>query len=106
MQGVSLTPVLEDPDAIVRDHVYIEEDMPPLERSGFLPHKARTLVTEGARITSYSTGETEAYDRLNDPEEMNNLGVTDPEAKLVGEMKQQLLDKLIHYSDSARMNVD
>jgi hypothetical protein len=90
----------------VRDHVYIEEDMPPMERAPHLPHKAKTLVTADARITAYSGGKVEVYDRRNDSNELNNLGVTDAEGVLVTDMKQKLLDSLIRYSDMARLNPD
>lgn len=103
MQGVSLTPLLEDVNAVVRDHVYIEEDMPPFERAR-IPHKARTLVTKEARMSSYSTGETEVYDRMADPDELNNLAVTDPSSTLVSTMQKKMITHLLNYTDMARLS--
>jgi hypothetical protein len=77
-----------------------------MERAPHLPHKAKSLVTADARITAYSGGEVEVYDRRNDSNELNNLGVTDAEGALVADMKQKLLDSLIRYSDMARLNAD
>jgi hypothetical protein len=103
MQGLSLTPLLEDVNAVVRDHVYIEEDMPPFERAR-IPHKARTLVTKEARMSSYSTGETEVYDRMADPDELNNLAVTDPSSTLVSTMQKKMITHLLNYTDMARLS--
>jgi arylsulfatase A-like enzyme len=105
MQGVSFTPLLDDPAATVRDHVYIEEDMPLVEAVGRVPHRARTLVTHENRITAYSSNEVEVYDRVNDPDELTNLCVSEPGSSQVAEMKQRLIESMMQYSDFSRVNV-
>ncbi len=104
MQGTSLLPILQDPNAQVRDHVYIEEDLPPTEAGGRIPHKARTLVTAQGRFTRYSSGETEAYDFGADPTELRNLAQTDPGSSFTIEMNDRLANALLRYSDLARVN--
>jgi arylsulfatase A-like enzyme len=102
MQGTSLVPVLEDPTASVRDHVYIEEDFPPAEIFRIFPSKVRTLVTPEGRITRYSTGETEVYDQASDPDELVNLAVGERDPKRVASLADALMGALIDYSDTAR----
>ena len=101
MQGVSLAPVLRDPVAEVRDHVYIEEDMPITEARGLIPFKARTLVTSDGRSTIYSSGEKEVYDLSRDPDEYNNLSSLDPDSKFVRSMNDRLMQAMLDYSDLA-----
>ncbi len=103
MQGSSFVPVIEDPATSIRDHVYIEEDLPLFE-STRIPHKVRTLVTQDARISTYSTGETEIFNLVDDPAEMNNLAVTDPSSETAINLKDRLTNALIQYSDLARLN--
>ena len=102
MQGASLVPLLEDPTANVRDHVYIEEDFPAAEVFRIFPAKVRTLVTDEGRISRYSTGELEVYDWANDPEERVNLAVSDRDPKRLASLSDALTDALIEYSDTAR----
>jgi arylsulfatase A-like enzyme len=103
MQGVSLAPVLEDAAAEVRDHVYIEEDMPIVEATGVLPYKTRTLVTKEGRVSHYSTGDSEVYDHAQDPDEFDNRATTAPQSGFVKEMNEKLIQKLMQYSDLARV---
>lgn len=106
MQGVSFKPVLEDSTATVRDHVYIEEDMPLVEALPKIPHRARTLVMPEHRVTLYSSHDLEVYDRVNDPDELNNLAVTDPGSPAVSGMKQRLMEAMLDYGDFSRLNID
>jgi hypothetical protein len=105
MQGVSLTPILDDPAASVRDHVYVEEDMPITER-GPIPHRARTLFTRDGRITRFSTGETEVYRFDDDPDELDNRVTSDPDGAFSRAMQDRLTQALMDYSDLARVNPD
>jgi arylsulfatase A-like enzyme len=102
MQGVALTPILDEPSARVRDHVYVEEDFPPAEAFPVFPHKVRSLVSDEGRISRYSTGETEVFDWLGDPDERVNLavGARDPARREV--LRERLLDALVACSDTAR----
>ena len=102
MQGVSLVPVLEDPDASVRERVYIEEDMPLALLGGPLPLKTRTIVDDRYRYTRYSSGEAELYDLRDDPDEMNNLAISGRADLLRLEKSEQLADALIRYSSLPR----
>jgi len=92
MQGESLVPLLEDPTASVRDHVYIEDDFPNHQAVRFLPAKTRTLLTDDGRISRYSTGELELFDLGADPDELHNLAV-DPAAR---DLLHHLHDRLAH----------
>ena len=90
MQGTSLVPVLDDPAAAVRDHVFIEDDFPIGERMRLLPSRIRTLVTDEGRISRYSTGEVEVFDLEKDPLELENLA-----AKPAGrDRREHLADRL------------
>jgi len=105
MQGVSLKPILDDPANSVRDHVYVEEDMPITER-GPVPHKARTLFTENGRITRFSTGESEVYCFDDDPDELDNRATSDPDGAFTRALQDRLTQSLMDYSDLARINPD
>lgn len=105
MQGASLVPVLDDPAASVRDHVFVEEDFVPGEVIPVFPAKIRSLVTEEGRITRYTTGEVEVYDWAGDPGECVNLAVGDRDPKRVASLSDALLGALIDYSDTARPEV-
>jgi arylsulfatase A-like enzyme len=105
MQGVSLKPILDDPAASVRDHVYVEEDMPITER-GPIPHRARTVFTRDGRITRFSTGETEVYRFDDDPDELDNRMTSDPDGAFSRAMQDRLTQALMDYSDLARVNPD
>ncbi|MBD3212854.1 MAG: sulfatase-like hydrolase/transferase [Candidatus Lokiarchaeota archaeon] len=71
IQGVDITPVLNDPEIKVRDCCYIEED----EEVGPLKIRVRHLITETHKLTVYEglEGVGDIYDRINDPDELNNL---------------------------------
>ncbi len=102
MQGTSLVPILEDPNASVRDHVFVEEDFPPAEIFPIFPAKLRTLVTDEGRITRYSTGELEVFDWASDPEERVNLAVGDRDPERLASLSDALTGALIDYSDTSR----
>ena len=71
MQGVDITPVLNDPDIDVRDSCLIEHDEDIKSSSRRLRH----LITKDHKITLYQNveGFGDIYDRKNDPHELNNL---------------------------------
>jgi arylsulfatase A-like enzyme len=102
MQGVSLAPILDDPAASVRDHVYVEEDFPPAEIFPIFPHKVRSLIVDEGRITRYSTGETEVFDWAADPDETVNLASARRDPARCEALRDRLMSALIDYSDTAR----
>lgn len=100
IQGRSLVPILQDPAAEVRDHVLIEDDMPPvIERLTLIPAKIRTLITKRHRYTRNSKGEEQLFDLLDDPEEMSDLKRSD---SVRSRVLEQLLDAMIAADDAAR----
>ncbi len=102
MQGTSLVPLLDDPDATVRDHVLVEEDeMFDLVGNG-QPLRMRTLVTEEARITIYrGESEGELFDLQRDPSERHNLWNDRSRAALRNEMTARLSQTLMEYADDS-----
>lgn len=91
IQGVDITPALKDPEVNVRDCCFIEED----EEIGPLNIRLRHLITDTHKITVYEGLENEGdiYDRINDPNELNNLWDknSDLREKLVLKMLNQSL---------------
>jgi arylsulfatase A-like enzyme len=73
MQGVSLAPLLDNPDQSVRDHVLIEEDQ-MFDIAGLGQQlRMRTLITEQHRLTLYQgSPDGELFDLARDPDELNN----------------------------------
>ena len=98
MQGVSLTPVLQDPAVSVRDHVYIEEDFPLALHGSPLPLRTRTLVTEQYRFSRYSSGECEIYDLAADPEELTNLANQPAAASIRSRLSEKMLNVMTNVS--------
>ena len=100
MQGVSLSPLLEDPSRKVRDAVQIEEEMPVDVMGLNRPYALRTLLTHKARLTIYGGIENaELYDLENDPDEMNNLFDKPEGQALRVEMMERLARTMLEYSD-------
>lgn len=102
VQGRSLQPLLDDPNAAVRDHVLIEDDLRKItaDRIG-IPHRIRSLITDdGMKYTRYSTGETMLFDLGADPLELNECSNQDPTA--TAQANERLVDALIHATDDAR----
>ena len=107
VQGVSLTPLLEDTTAEVREHVLIEEDVPDYGLwSNVVPEHSRTLVTAAARMTRYSTGEGELYDLDADRAERTNLFNNPAGLDLRHHLTDQLADALVSSADYARFVAD
>jgi arylsulfatase A-like enzyme len=101
VQGLSLTPMLGDEGAVVRDHVLIEDDIAPVT-AGLtpIPAKTRTLITETHRYTRNSKGEQQLFDLDADPDEMHDLKTS--ATALRANMIEQLADALIEADDAAR----
>jgi arylsulfatase A-like enzyme len=100
MQGTSLGPILDDPEAKVRDHVYIEDDFPNADVVRILPARARSLVTDEGRITRYSTGEVEVFDLEKDPDELTNLAAKPAGRDRREHLADRLIDAMLRYQDT------
>jgi len=100
MQGVSLAPLLQNPGAVVRDHVLIEEEqMADMLRVG-RPLRMRTLVTEDSRLTLYDgSDEGELFDLERDPRELQNLWSRLDARARRSELLERLARLLMEYSD-------
>ncbi|WP_040496094.1 sulfatase family protein [Ilumatobacter nonamiensis] len=99
IQGVSQTPVLDDPTASVRDAVLIEDDM-DIPRMGPFPTSIRTLITPTHRYSRYDTGEDQVYELGTDDDERINLAAADPQLR--SDLIEQLTDTMIAHTDKAR----
>lgn len=101
IQGVSLVPVLSDPQTTVREHVLIEEDFPDFLASRMsTPAKTRTLVTSDTRYTRNSDGHEMMFDKLEDRLERTELSKNDEPRRQ--NSLEHLADALIESSDAAR----
>ncbi|MEE2673062.1 MAG: sulfatase-like hydrolase/transferase [Myxococcota bacterium] len=102
MQGTSLVPLLDDPDARVRDQVLVEEDEMFDMIGGGRPLRMRTLVTDEARISIYrGEGEGELFDLQRDPDELHNLWNRREALSLRAEMTEKLAHALMEHSDQS-----
>lgn len=102
IQGTSLSPVLDDPRATVRDHVLVEDDYPAHVARGRVPSKIRTLITDDhLKYTRMSEGHGEMlFDLDTDPLELDELASTDAHRR--ARMIERLTDALIEADDQAR----
>ncbi len=102
MQGVSLTPLLDDEGISVRDHVLVEDDFPISEVLPLLPLKMRTLVTTGHRYTRDSGGHESLYDLVADPDELTNLATNADDSAARNLMVDALVDAMMTADDLTR----
>ena len=102
MQGVSLVPLLDDPDASVRDHVLVEEDQ-MFDLAGIGQGlRMRSLLTEEGRITLYRGAQHgELFDLQRDPGEMQNLFGRPEHRELQTELLERLARQLLEYADDS-----
>jgi len=102
IQGASLVPVLDDANAVVRDHVLVEEDQfgDPYRTGRGL--RMRTLRTESLRLTLYEGFDGgELFDLRDDPDELHNL-FDEPSAQpLKAEAMERLARTLMGACDLA-----
>ncbi len=102
MQGHSLTPLLDDPTATVRDRVLVEDDFPPRAVGPGLPLKSRTVISELGRYTRDDQGHEQLFDLAADPDELRDLTEHDRDPARRAEMVLQLADALIEADDTCR----
>ena len=102
MQGVSLTPILDDHAAEVRTAVLVEEDFPNAAAGAPFPIKTRTTLTDGHRYTRDSDGFEMLYDLDHDPDELTNLAVgdRDPAARVAA--LDALCEQMLRADDLTR----
>ena len=102
-QGRSLRPVLDDPDAVVRDELLIEEDqIRDGLRAGVQP-RMRTLLTPEARITRFQNlDEHEVFDLVNDPDELENRWSDGASRALRDELGDRLTESMIANANPSR----
>ncbi len=103
--GVNLLPSSPVDDTHLRSCVYIEEDFPQSGLFPFaVPPQARTVITDGYRLTRYTgTGEGEIYDLANDPAESVNRWADPDYRPLRGALLELLLDATIAHSTPAQL---
>ncbi len=96
MQGVDITPILNNPEEKLRDCCFIEND----EEIGPLNSRLRHLITEDYKLTVYESlpGFGDIYDRKNDPHELNNLW----HDRNFRDKRFELVDKLLHENLKAQ----
>jgi arylsulfatase A-like enzyme len=72
VDGLSLVPLLKDSSAAWRDGILLEH-WPTNEGIGSMIPEFYSIRTADWKYVEYSTGETELYDLVNDPYELQNL---------------------------------
>ena len=92
MEGVDFTPVLKEPNVKVRDSVIIESDGRDPSSNLFDGVKIKYLITDRYSVAIYVNMPEygDIYDRINDPNELNNLWFSNPE------LRDELLKKMLY----------
>jgi arylsulfatase A-like enzyme len=104
MQGESLVPLLKGQDEQwTRDAVYYHYYEYP---SVHMVKRHYGIVTEEFKLAHfyYDVDEWELYDRLNDPNEMNNVYEDPAYAETVAALTQKLQDLRVQYKDSPELD--
>lgn len=100
IQGVSLSDILNDPQASVRKSVLIEDDVPMITaKLTPIPARTRTLLAEGYRYTRNSKGEEQLFELNTDPDELNDRKAQDP---MRTHMLEALSEAMMIADDSSR----
>ena len=89
MQGVSLLPVLKDPDAKTRDDWYYHHDVHTRSKGRPLP-KCEGVRTEQFKYIRYKDTnpvQEELFDLQSDPQETNDLSAKPEYAKVMGQLR-------------------
>lgn len=87
-QGVSLAPLFDDPNQVVRTEAYC------------MHGKGHLLRTNRWAYIEYRDGTQELYDMLQDPKQFTNLAATGEHQETVQSLKQQLQAKLSEINSS------
>ena len=105
MQGESLLPLLLGQDKEwTRDAVYYHYYEYP---SVHMVKRHYGIVTEAYKLAHfyYDVDEWELYDRLKDPQEMNNVYDDPAYEKIVAELKTELTELRLLYKDSRELDL-
>ena len=88
--------MLDDPTAVIREELLIEEDQIRDRLNAGVQPRMRTLLTKDARITRYQgLDRHDLYDLANDPDELENRW-DDPESRSLRlEMGERLTEQMI-----------
>jgi arylsulfatase A-like enzyme len=89
VNGMSLLPLLKDPNADWRDAVLIEH-WPTEDGVGSKIPEFYAVRTADWKYVEYSTGEKELYDLINDPYELENLANKPQQAEIQQQLKLRL----------------
>jgi len=95
MQGVDITPVLNNPNKKVRECCYIEHDE---ELDNFnLKVRLRHLITDDYKLTVAASipNYGDLYDRKNDPWELKNLWYDENYKEIRNQMTNKLLWEIL-----------
>ncbi|MEM7336951.1 MAG: sulfatase-like hydrolase/transferase, partial [Chloroflexota bacterium] len=99
IQGKSLKPILEDKNAVTRDTVFIEEDLPFDMLGVGQATSIRTLITQDTRLTVYA-GAThgELFDLETDNSEIDNVYGSAEHSQLKSDMMTDLVHTMtVHH---------
>lgn len=102
MQGTSLTPIVNNPAATVRDHVLVEDDFPMAVLVPALPLKTRTVLGADHRFTRDSNGHEMLFDLNSDPDELANLAAPGHSTAMRNAMLEALVDAMMMATDLTR----
>lgn len=103
MQGESLLPLLKGDNTWTREAVYYHYYEYPAVH---MVKRHYGIVTKEYKLAHfyYDVDEWELYDRLNDPQEMNNVYDDPAYADVVKELKEKLAELRVKYGDSEELD--
>lgn len=103
MQGESILPLLKGENTWDREAVYYHYYEYP---SVHMVKRHYGIVTEEYKLAHfyYDVDEWELYDRLKDPQEMNNVYDDPAYAEIVTTLKEQLAELRVKYKDSKELD--
>lgn len=91
VDGMSLVPLLENPNTPWRDAILLEH-WPTEEGVGSIIPEFYSVRTDSWKYTEYETGECELYDLVNDPYELENLAGKRKFKDIQAELKRRLTE--------------
>jgi arylsulfatase A-like enzyme len=104
MQGVDLSPILQDPSIKIRDHCIIEEDEDAhkdQKSDKYQTIRVRTMITEDYRISMYQGWENigDLYDMKNDPNEQHNLWHNENYKEIRDKLVYKMFHEILNLQD-------
>lgn len=101
MQGQSLKPILDDPAAVVRQSVYIEEDQKEDMTGAGVDTRMRTLVADEGRLTIYQGHTHGELFAAGDEMELNNLYGKPEGAELQRRLTDRLMQEIMAHAENS-----